>query len=59
MKFPYLLRYDGVHREDAHMAKTRKKTTGIGAPLGFAERLRGHMDADESKHVVVGLEFFR
>ncbi len=42
--------------------KTKKKNNGNGATLGFeatlwaaADKLRGHMDAAEYKHVVLGL----
>jgi type I restriction enzyme M protein len=48
------------------MAKNRKTTTGNGANLGFeeklwaaADKLRGHMDAAEYKHVVLGLVFLK
>src|SRR5499427_1134517 len=49
------------------MAKTSKKTTSSnGANLGFeqklwqaADKLRGHMDAAEYKHVVLGLVFLK
>jgi hypothetical protein len=42
--------------------KTGKRDNGSGANLGFEEKLwaaadkmRGHMDAEESKHVALGL----
>jgi len=44
----------------------RKKTNGNGANLGFeeklwatADKLRGHMDTSEYKHVVLGLIFLK
>jgi len=58
-------------RRSAHpendMARTRTgKTSGNGANLGFEEKLwaaadkmRGHMDAAEYKHVVLGLIFLK
>jgi type I restriction enzyme M protein len=43
-----------------------KKATTNGGPLGFeatlwatADKLRGHMDAAEYKHVVLGLIFLK
>lgn len=46
------------------MAKANGKSTG--GPLGFeaalwaaADKLRGHMDAAEYKHVVLGLVFLK
>ncbi len=48
------------------MAKSRKKPNSNGANLGFeeklwaaADKLRGHMDAAEYKHVVLGLVFLK
>ncbi len=48
------------------MAKSRKASNGNGANLGFeeklwaaADKLRGHMDAAEYKHVVLGLVFLK
>lgn len=48
------------------MAKSKKKSNGNGANLGFeeklwaaADKLRGHMDAAEYKHVVLGLVFLK
>src|SRR5687768_9156569 len=48
------------------MAKTRTTSNGNGANLGFeeklwaaADKLRGHMDAAEYKHVVLGLIFLK
>ena len=44
----------------------RKRGASSGAPLGFEEKLwaaadkmRGHMDAAEYKHVVLGLVFLK
>ena len=63
-----------AHSAQAHsgrvtMGKARsrdKKTNGNGANLGFeeklwaaADKLRGHMDAAEYKHVVLGLIFLK
>ena len=48
------------------MAKSKKASNGNGANLGFeeklwaaADKLRGHMDAAEYKHVVLGLVFLK
>jgi type I restriction enzyme M protein len=48
------------------MAKTKTSKNGNGANLGFeeklwaaADKLRGHMDAAEYKHVVLGLVFLK
>jgi len=48
------------------MGKTRTASAGNGANLGFeeklwaaADKLRGHMDAAEYKHVVLGLIFLK
>ena len=48
------------------MARSRKPAGGNGANLGFeeklwaaADKLRGHMDAAEYKHVVLGLIFLK
>lgn len=48
------------------MATSRKNTNGNGGNLGFeeklwaaADKLRGHMDAAEYKHVVLGLIFLK
>ena len=48
------------------MARKRKQQNGNGASLGFeeklwqaADKLRGHMDAAEYKHVVLGLVFLK
>jgi type I restriction enzyme M protein len=48
------------------MAKSKKESNGNGANLGFeeklwaaADKLRGHMDAAEYKHVVLGLIFLK
>src|SRR5690242_7991761 len=48
------------------MARKRQQKNGNGASLGFeqklwqaADKLRGHMDAAEYKHVVLGLIFLK
>jgi type I restriction enzyme M protein len=48
------------------MARSKKEKNGSGANLGFeeklwaaADKLRGHMDAAEYKHVVLGLVFLK
>ena len=48
------------------MARKRAEATKSGATLGFeatlwaaADKLRGHMDAAEYKHVVLGLIFLK
>ncbi len=53
-------------RKDGAMAKKAKAKNGNGANLGFeeklwaaADKLRGHMDAAEYKHVVLGLVFLK
>ena len=51
---------------DTNMAKTPKTANGNGGHLGFeeklwasADKLRGHMDAAEYKHVVLGIIFLK
>jgi len=53
-------------KEAGRMAKKRTDKNGNGANLGFeeklwaaADKLRGHMDAAEYKHVVLGLVFLK
>jgi type I restriction enzyme M protein len=48
------------------MARKRQQQNGNGSSLGFeeklwqaADKLRGHMDAAEYKHVVLGLVFLK
>ena len=53
-------------RRKAAKRSEKHATTGNGANLGFeaqlwamADKLRGHMDAAEYKHVVLGLIFLK
>src|SRR2546421_12669588 len=56
----------GVIKEIMAQRKLEEKKNGNGANLGFeeklwlaADKLRGHMDAAEYKHVVLGLIFLK
>ncbi len=57
---------NSTYQQSGNMAKKRTAKNGNGANLGFeeklwaaADKLRGHMDAAEYKHVVLGLVFLK